>query len=192
MPQEKNYPKRLEWNEFFWLEALFYSVMGTCDRLRIATLIVKDKRITAAGFNGSLPGRPHCDDVGHHMVNGHCERTRHSEKNSLTNAVDKDSLKDAEAYILGIPCLDCIKDLVGNGVKNINFLVGTKKTDSIYSDRDKILEMMKHYKEILGEDVKIKEVNVDFRKIILQAIERLKGPGGALSGLDDNKILIEI
>jgi deoxycytidylate deaminase len=35
-------------------------------------VIVRDKRVIAGGYNGSPPGEPHCDDVDHLMVEGHC------------------------------------------------------------------------------------------------------------------------
>jgi deoxycytidylate deaminase len=33
---------------------------GTCDRKHVGAVIVKDKRILSTGYNGSLPGLPHC------------------------------------------------------------------------------------------------------------------------------------
>ena len=60
---------------------LLMSVLATCDRLRTASSAEKDKRLRGFGYNGSVSGDGHCDDVGHLMVDGHCERTLHGEEN---------------------------------------------------------------------------------------------------------------
>lgn len=73
---------RLDWHEFFMLHAHLAATRSTCDRgpalffdperHGVGCVIVKDNRIIAGGYNGSPPGEPHCDDVGHLMVDGHC------------------------------------------------------------------------------------------------------------------------
>jgi dCMP deaminase len=116
-----NIYERPSWNEFWFTLALIYSTRATCDRLRTATIIVKNKRMVGAGYNGSMPGAPHCDDVGHLVINGHCERTLHGEQNAIINTPRED-LKGSTAYILGTPCLRCFKELVGAGVIEIKCL----------------------------------------------------------------------
>ena len=73
-------PQRLTFDELFDLLAIFYTCRGTCDRLRTAT-IIRDKEniLIGAGYNGALSGDPHCDDIGHEMVENHCVRTNHGE-----------------------------------------------------------------------------------------------------------------
>ena len=78
---------RPNWDEFWLTQALFYSARGTCDRLRTATVVVdKKNRLISAGYNGSTPGAPHCDDVGHLIIDGHCMRTLHAEENAILRA----------------------------------------------------------------------------------------------------------
>jgi len=70
-------------------------VRSSCDRGRTAALLVKDNRIIATGYAGSLPGFPHCDDEGHQMwkiiddqgnESNHCFRTLHAEENLIIQA----------------------------------------------------------------------------------------------------------
>lgn len=56
---------------------------GTCPRARVGAVIEKNGRILAIGYNGSLSGLPHCDDVGCELMDGHCVRTVHAEANAL-------------------------------------------------------------------------------------------------------------
>lgn len=112
---------RPSWDEFWFTLALIYSTRATCDRLRTATLIVKDNRLVGAGYNGSISGEDHCDEVGHLMVNGHCERTLHGEQNAIINT-SREDLKGSTAYTLGTPCLRCFKELAAAGVVTIKCL----------------------------------------------------------------------
>ena len=161
--------KRPEWDNFWFTIALMYSTRGTCDRLRTACVIVKNKRIVGAGYNGSAAGQPHCDDAGHLIVEGHCERTLHGEENAVINT-SREDLKEATAYIIGTPCLRCARILINSGVRQINYL------GEYSNSRGK-----EHIDELAsGAGVNLVQFKHDPRKLIEQAVERLEGPGGAL------------
>ena len=98
-----------------------HSALGTCDRLRTACGIVNNKRLRGIGYNGSVSGLTHCDEVGHLMDNNHCIRTRHGEVNAITNT-DRRDIRDGQAITIAIPCLDCAKDLAEEGIKQIDFI----------------------------------------------------------------------
>ena len=42
---------------------------STCDRKHVGAVIVRDKTLLSTGYNGSIRGLPHCDEVGHEMEN---------------------------------------------------------------------------------------------------------------------------
>lgn len=93
---------------------------GTCPRLRVGSVLVKDKRIKSTGFNGSPSGLAHCDDVGCYMVDNHCVRTSHSEENCLNNADVKDKV-GATIYVTDQPCMNCQKLIISSGIKRVVF-----------------------------------------------------------------------
>ena len=161
--------KRPGWDEFWFTEALMYSTRGTCDRLRTACLIINNKRIVGAGYNGSVAGQPHCDDVGHLIVEGHCERTLHGEENAVINSERKD-IKGATAYIIGTPCLRCTRILINSGVAEIKYL-GEYGNSRGKEYIDKLCK---------GGELKLTKYKTNPRKLIEQAVRRLEGPGGAL------------
>jgi len=161
--------KRPDWDNFWFTLAIIYSTRGTCDRLRVACLIVKNKRLAGAGFNGSPHGQPHCDDVGHLMIEGHCERTLHSEENAIINT-SREDLRDATAYVTATPCYRCVKMLINSGVKKIYYM-------SVYQNSrgfDQIEELAK------TSGVELVHFDFDAKQLLDQATQRLSEPGGIM------------
>ena len=93
---------------------------STCDRKHIGAVIVRDKTILSTGYNGSIRGMPHCDEVGHDMENDHCVATIHAEANAILQAAKNGIMIDgSEIYITASPCWTCFKMLANAGIKKI-------------------------------------------------------------------------
>jgi len=102
--------KRIEWHEYFMMIAEQVATRSTCDRKHIGAVIVRDRTILSTGYNGSLRGAAHCDDVGHDIDNGHCVRTVHAEANAIAQAAKNGvAINDSELYVTASPCLACFK-----------------------------------------------------------------------------------
>jgi dCMP deaminase len=87
---------------------------ATCDRKHVGAVLVRDRTILSSGYNGSIRGMPHCDEVGHLMENGHCVATVHAEANALLQAAKNGVRIDgATLYTTASPCWPCFK-LVAN------------------------------------------------------------------------------
>jgi len=56
---------RPTWDEYFMNIAKQAATRSTCDRKSVGALIVKNNQILATGYNGSLKGTKHCDEIGH-------------------------------------------------------------------------------------------------------------------------------
>ncbi|EKE13850.1 MAG: hypothetical protein ACD_12C00788G0001, partial [uncultured bacterium] len=72
-------------------------------------------------YNGSPPGLPHCDEVGHLMEEGHCVRTIHAEHNVLLQAavIPGGSTKGSTLYVKYSPCIHCCKYIVACGIVRV-------------------------------------------------------------------------
>ncbi len=113
---------RKSWDDYFMDIAKEVATRATCDRKLVGCVLVKDKYIIATGYNGSVSGLEHCDEAGHMMVNGHCERTSHAEANAIVQAAKHGVSTDgATAYITASPCWGCFKLLASSGIKRIVF-----------------------------------------------------------------------
>ena len=104
-------------------KAKVVATRGSCRRKKVGCIIVTPQghdRVT--GYNGSLPGLPHCTDEGSDCLirNGHCIRTVHSEANAVAQAArDGVSLNGATLYVTATTCVTCFKLVISAGIKRI-------------------------------------------------------------------------
>jgi len=122
------------WHNYFMEIAEKISTMATCDRKHVGAVIVKNKRILATGFNGSIAGGVDCDEVGHLLEDNHCVRTVHAEVNAITQCAKFGiACVEASMYINTYPCWGCFKTLVNAGIKEVYY-----RDEYTASDKDKI------------------------------------------------------
>ena len=119
MEENKTY-KRPSWDEYFLKLAMLISERATCPRMHCGCVLVKNKQILATGYNGSIPGDVHCEDVGCYVVDNHCIRTIHAEMNAILQCSQHGvSTQGASAYITNMPCTNCAKALIAAGIKRV-------------------------------------------------------------------------
>ena len=93
---------------------------ATCDRKHVGAVLVRDRTILSTGYNGSIRGMPHCDEVGHMMENGHCVATVHAEANAILQAAKNGVRIDgATLYTTASPCWPCFKLIANSGCVRI-------------------------------------------------------------------------
>lgn len=113
-------PRRLDWDEYFMTIAHGVASRATCDRKHVGAVIVRDRTILSTGYNGSIRGLPHCDEVGHMMEAGHCVATIHAEANALVQAARNGvRIEGSSIYITASPCWSCFKLIANAGIKDI-------------------------------------------------------------------------
>lgn len=111
---------RRDWHSYFMHIATAVASRSTCDRKNVGALIVREKNILSTGYNGSIRSQPHCDDVGHDMINGHCVRTIHAEANAIIQAARHGAnINGADIYTTASPCWECFKLIANSGIKRI-------------------------------------------------------------------------
>ena len=112
---------RPDWDDYFMGLATLVATRATCDRKHVGAVIVKDKQIIATGYNGAPSGMPHCDSVGHELVDMggrmSCIRTLHAESNALDRA---GSLSEgASLYCTALPCYECAKRIINAKIETV-------------------------------------------------------------------------
>lgn len=129
---------RIPWSQYFISQAVLLALRSTCTRLEVGATLVKDKRIIAGGYNGSVSGDHHCIDEGCYVVDGHCIRTIHAEMNAILQCAKLGvSTEGAEIYVTHFPCLPCTKAILQAGIKKIYYL-------NDYHNNEYALELIKH------------------------------------------------
>ena len=111
---------RVSWENYFMNIAREVASRSTCDRKHVGAVVVRDKTILSTGYNGSIKGLAHCDEVGHEIVDGHCIRTTHAEANAIVQAAKNGvHINHAEIYVTASPCYNCFKLIANAGIKTI-------------------------------------------------------------------------
>ena len=105
-------------DDVFLRMALELSRLGTCCRLKVGCVLLRpDGGIASGGYNGALPGMPHCtpETCGPGM---RCLHTSHAEENALGFCDGP----IGTAYVTDEPCLTCTRSLVRRGIRRVVFL----------------------------------------------------------------------
>lgn len=103
--------------------AMIAASRSTCNRAHVGAVLVRDNRVLATGYNGSVHGQPHCEDVGclQDEPGGPCRRTIHAEANAIAWAARNGiSVQGCIAYLSHYtPCLTCAYLLAQVGCRKI-------------------------------------------------------------------------
>ena len=127
--RSKNKEGRLSWDDYFLQVADTISKRATCDRGQSGCVIALDNQILVAGYVGSPPGFPHCDESGHLLkkvkhqdgsYTEHCVRTIHAEQNAICQAARRGiSIKGATLYTRMTPCRVCAMLIISCGIVRV-------------------------------------------------------------------------
>ncbi len=118
---------RSDWVHYFIDIAKAVAARATCPRAFVGAILVKDNRILATGYNGSLPNQPHCIEKGC-ILNEEgrfCQRVIHAEANVLYQAA-KFGIITAGATMYfwdsrnrGQPCGQCLPAITSAGIEKV-------------------------------------------------------------------------
>ncbi|HLR11366.1 MAG TPA: ComE operon protein 2 [Sporosarcina sp.] len=112
--------ERITWDQFFMAQCHLLALRSTCTRLAVGAIVVRDHRIIAGGYNGSISGGDHCIDHGCYVVDNHCVRTIHAEMNALLQCSKYGTpTADSTIYVTHFPCLQCAKAIIQAGIKRV-------------------------------------------------------------------------
>lgn len=130
-------PSRPDWHEYFLAVAKIVSTRSTCNSRPAGAVIVRGKQILTTGYNGSVPGAPHCTDQTTPDGSPYCFRraigapefdkynycrSSHAEANAVALAAREGiSLAGAGIYSTLAPCYVCMKLLAVSGVRHVYY-----------------------------------------------------------------------
>lgn len=114
--------KRIAWHQYFMAQAHLVALRSTCTRLMVGAVVIREKRIIASGYNGSVADGSHCIDDGCYIVEGHCVRTVHAEANALLQCAKFGvPTNETEMYVTHFPCLHCTKQIIQAGISKVYY-----------------------------------------------------------------------
>lgn len=172
---------RISWDQYFMAQSHLLALRSTCTRLTVGATIVRDKRIIAGGYNGSIAGGTHCIDEGCYVIDNHCVRTVHAEMNALLQCAKFGvPTAGAEIYVTHFPCLQCCKSIIQSGIKAVYYAQD-------YKNHPYAIELFEQ------ANVKVEQVELEEMVIDLKTREKIEFIGSMLaelkkSGADDKKL----
>lgn len=194
---------RPDWNEYFMSIAKIISTRSTCNSRPTGAVIVREKQILATGYNGSMPGAPHCTDqvdeagkpfcfrrfakVPEHDKYNYC-RSSHAEANAIAQAARLGiSLEGSTLYVTLAPCYVCLKLLATARVKHIYY---EYEYESVDRDRDEFwknaikesrVETFRRL-QISHETIRTIEKAMEYPTSARRLIENLECKAGTMGG----------
>lgn len=117
-------------HEYMLEIALATAKRSTCPRAHVGAILTLNGKIVATGYNGSIHGLPHCDDVGCQIIEGRCIRTIHAEMNALLQA--QTNLQNATLYCTHRPCFNCAKHILQAGITNIYYVYPYNSDQNVF------------------------------------------------------------
>jgi len=126
-------------DEVFLRMATELSRLGTCCRLKVGCVLLRtDGGIASGGYNGALPGMPHCTPETCNP-DQRCLHTSHAEENALGFCFGPIQT----VYVTDEPCLTCTRALIRRGAKRVVFL--RPYTSIAQQERDEREAMIKFF-----------------------------------------------
>jgi dCMP deaminase len=119
---------RPSWDEYFMNIAKVVATRSNCMKRKVAAIIVKEKRVTSTGYNGTPRGAKNCNEGGCPRCNSMAESGTaldeclccHGEENAITQAAyHGTSLKGSTLYTTYAPCLLCTKMIINCGIAEV-------------------------------------------------------------------------
>ncbi|WP_209122971.1 ComE operon protein 2 [Alkalihalobacillus sp. BA299] len=162
---------RISWDQYFMAQSHLLAMRSTCTRLMVGATIVRDKRIIAGGYNGSISGGDHCIDKGCYVVENHCIRTIHAEINALLQCAKFGvPTQGAEIYVTHFPCLNCTKSIIQSGISAVYY-------SADYKNHPYALELFEQ------AGVKVKQVELEALILDKNSNEKLQFTAGLIDKL---------
>ncbi len=156
--------KRPSWDAYFMALAKLAASRSTCLSRPTGCVIVRGKQVLSTGYNGSMPGVPHCSDEGRcyrrsieapDEVKYNFCRSSHAEANAVALAARQGvSIDGATAYLTLFPCYVCTKLMVRAGIKEVVYEIG-------YDSKNQMRDQ--HWREV------VETVNMKMRQVKLSA-----------------------
>lgn len=111
--------------------ASLLALRGTCERLQVGAIIVRDKRIISSGYNGPIALTPHCSEKNCDIEKP-CERAIHAEANVIGYCAKNGiKLDGTTIYCTHQPCLKCAELILISGIREVYYLNSYRLDDGI-------------------------------------------------------------
>lgn len=127
LKMSSNYSEK--WLNYFFSVAELTANLSDAARLKVGSVLVRDKRILLCGYNGMPPGMNNtCEDENNKTK----KEVLHAEENLILYAAKMGiSLKGSSLFITHSPCMFCSRLILGSGIEEIFYREDYRCSDGI-------------------------------------------------------------
>lgn len=118
------------WDQYFMELSHVIRERSSCHHRKVGSIIVRENRILATGYNQPPSGFPHCDETrcirdALNIVSGENQEVcyaAHAEQNAICQAAKFGiSTNGATIYVTHKPCSICARLIINAGIKRVVF-----------------------------------------------------------------------
>ena len=137
---------RPSWEQYFMIIAKIVALRSTCNSRPGGAVVVRNNRILATGYTGSVSGTFQCSDNGPNYCfrrdSGASDidkyntcKSIHAEQNAIAYAAKFGvSLSGGIMYCTLQPCYICLKSIAASGIKKVYFELLYRSSNEIRDD----------------------------------------------------------
>jgi dCMP deaminase len=110
--------------------AQLFAKRGSCRRLQVGCIAVKDGRVICTGYNGPPKGSHHCGEKLGCDITKPCTHAIHAEANMIAFAARNGiPLEGATIWTTHMPCIKCAELIIQTGFKEVRYLKEFRDTE---------------------------------------------------------------
>lgn len=123
--------RRISRDELHMSMAMLMSQRGTCERLQVGAILVRDKRVIATSYNGPPENLPHCSDSVCDITKP-CTHAIHAEANIIAFCA-KHGIETYHSmmFLTHSPCIKCSELIIQSGVACVIFSTQFRETSGL-------------------------------------------------------------
>ena len=134
----KVHQDRPDWDSYFMQLLPLIASRSVCLSRKVGAILTLDNRIIGTGYNGPLPGYPHCTDIGCLRIDKNIPsgerldicRAVHAERNAIDFATT--NTIGATLYCTNSPCKFCAERIVTARLSRVVYL--NNYSSELYTD----------------------------------------------------------
>jgi len=135
---------RISREQFFHGTLQLCAQRGSCGRLQVGAILIRDNRVISQGYNGPEKGALACNGTNCDLETS-CTRALHAEENVIANCAKHGiPTKGTTLWVSYNPCPSCARLIVQAGISAVVYLEEFRDTSGIHTLRQRGVKVTRY------------------------------------------------